>query len=81
METPFKRDVVKELCEAGRKRGLHVSPLFLPSRLVRRGLPALCRRSGGRFRPSAELDPDYGVLSRRVEESHVDDRLIRLRSK
>ena len=28
METPFKRDVVKELCEAGRKRGLRISLYF-----------------------------------------------------
>jgi alpha-L-fucosidase len=28
METPFKRDVVKELCEAGHKRGLRISLYF-----------------------------------------------------
>lgn len=28
METPFKRDVVKELCDAGRKRGLRISLYF-----------------------------------------------------
>jgi alpha-L-fucosidase len=28
METPFKRDVVRELCEAGRKRGLRISLYF-----------------------------------------------------
>ena len=28
METPFKRDVVKELCEAGRKRGLRIALYF-----------------------------------------------------
>jgi alpha-L-fucosidase len=28
METPFRRDVVKELCEAGRKRGLRISLYF-----------------------------------------------------
>ena len=28
METPFKRDVVKELCESGRKRGLRISLYF-----------------------------------------------------
>ena len=47
METPFKRDVVKELCEAGRKRRFAHFAVFLPSRLVRRGFPALCRRPGG----------------------------------
>ena len=29
METPFKRDVVKELCEAGRRRGLRIALYFL----------------------------------------------------
>jgi alpha-L-fucosidase len=28
METPFRRDVLKELCEAGRKRGLRISLYF-----------------------------------------------------
>lgn len=28
METPFRRDVVKELCEAGRKRGLRIALYF-----------------------------------------------------
>ena len=28
METPFKRDIVKELCEAGRKRGLRIALYF-----------------------------------------------------
>jgi len=28
METPFKRDVVKDLCEAGRKRGLRIALYF-----------------------------------------------------
>jgi alpha-L-fucosidase len=28
METPFKRDIVQELCDSGRKRGLHVALYF-----------------------------------------------------
>ena len=71
METPFKRDVVKELCEAGRKRGLRISSVFLPSRLVRRRFPALCRRSGGcPFRGRARS----GMASStwRVKENHMD---------
>ena len=28
METPFRRDVVKELCDAGHKRGLRISLYF-----------------------------------------------------
>lgn len=28
METPFKRDIVKELCDAGRKRGLNIALYF-----------------------------------------------------
>jgi alpha-L-fucosidase len=30
METPFRRDVVKELCDAGRKRGLKIDLYFSP---------------------------------------------------
>ena len=28
METPFRRDIVKELCDAGRKRGLRIALYF-----------------------------------------------------
>ena len=46
METPFRRDIVKELCAAGRKRRSAHRFVFFPPRLVRRGFPSLCRSSG-----------------------------------
>ena len=45
METPFRRDVVKELCDCGAQAGHQDRSLFFPSGLVRRRLSAVRRTS------------------------------------
>ncbi len=57
MESPFRRDVVKELCDAAHRHNMKIDLYFTSSRLVRRRFPRLLHGSHGpssarRRRPS-----------------------------